>query len=414
MSTEYKKNHYVPKWYQKRFIPHGQVDNELFYLDLNPGTFTDPRGVVHQRRAVRRLGPSFCFAEDDLYTTWFGAERRTDIEQIFFGKIDEEGRKAVSFFADYEHPRWSGDAFNGLVLYLSTQKLRTPKGLGWLAERAGTSDRAAVLQHMLRLRQLNCAIWTECIWQIADASKSATKFIISDHPVTAYNRFLGPRNKKWCRGFNDPDIMLNATHTILPLSLDKVLILTNLSWVRNPYQSGVAYRPNHDPLRPAIFNFQTIQTKRQLNEQEVREINFIIKSRAQRYLAAGDEEWLYPERHVSKSSWNNYGDGLLLMPDPRGVQFTGEIFMGWKDGTSTAFDEYGRRPWQKGYGEHAGSREFDMLHQFQGDFAEKFGAQRRGRAFNIGDLDPEQDNDEMHELHLKWSKKRQKDMKRKM
>lgn len=405
MSSDYRNNHYVSQWYQKRFIPESQNNNELFYLDLKPETFFDPRGVAHTTRAVRKLGPSNCFAEADLYTTWFGSERRTQIEQIFFGAIDTNGRTAVEYFSNFEHPSIDGDAFNNLTIYLSTQKLRTPKGLDWLANKAGTSSKDDVLSLMLSLRQLYGAIWTESIWQIADASNSNTKFIISDHPVTVYNRNCGPRNKKWCRSPNDPDIMLNGSHTIFPLSIDKVLIITNLSWVRNPYQSAVAYRPNPNPMRDAVFNFQTIQTSRILSEQEVLEINFIIKSRAYRYIAAAKEDWLYPERTVSKSDWNQYGDGLLLMPDPRSVDFTSEIVFGYSDGRGTAFDEYGRRPWQEGYGDHANENEFNTLYQFKGDFAEKFGPTRRGRAFNMTDLDLEIDTDNMHQYHLSLSKK---------
>jgi len=44
------------------------------------------------------------------------------------------------------------------------------------------------------------------------------------------------------------------------------------------------------------------ETMRHLTEQEVREINFIVKARAHRYVAAADKEGLYPERHVSKAS----------------------------------------------------------------------------------------------------------------
>jgi hypothetical protein len=98
-----------------------------------------------------------------------------------------------------------------------------------------------------------------------------------------------------------------------------------------------------------MFKVTDIQTLRHLTEQEVREINFIIKSRAHRYIGAGKEEWLYPEKHVSKSDWNRYGYGYLLMPDPRSVTYTAEILIGHRDGTATGFDAYGRRPWQKGY-----------------------------------------------------------------
>lgn len=408
MSSEYRNNHYVPQWYQKRFIPVGQTDNSLFYLNLNPATHTDSRGQVHQENPVRKQGFRRCFAEDDLYTAWFGNERRTDIERRFFGKIDDNGRKAVDFFASYDHLSymWDGNMLNNMALYMSTQKLRTPKGLGWLAERLGTSNKSIILNAMLQYQQLYGSLWAESIWQIADANQSDTKFIVSDHPITLYNRFLGPRNRVWCRGFNDPDVAMHATHTIFPLSIDKVLIMTNLSWVRNPYQSGTAYRPNPHPLRPAMFNFQSIQTLRMLSEQEVREINFIIKSRAHQYIAAAKEDWLHPEQFVSKSDWNIYGDGLLLMPDPRGVEFTSEIIIGNHDGAATAFDEYGRRPWEQGYRTSDRNSEFAIHQQFQGDFALKFGPVRRGRALSFGtDLDPISDSDDMHAHHLSLARK---------
>ena len=308
MATEYHYNHYVPVWYQKKFLPLDQSNRELFYLDLNPGSFTDPRGISHKHTGLHRWGPKRCFAEKDLYTTYFGSESITEIEQAFFGPIDENGRNGVDYFTAFQYQSIDYDAFHSLMMYMSTQKLRTPKGLGWLRKQAGTTDRDKILRLMVELRQLHTAIWTECIWQIADATESDTKFIISDHPVTVYNRRCGPRSD-WCRGYEDPDFRFQGTHTIFPLSLEKILILTNLSWVRNPYQSEIELRPNPNPMRDAVFSFLDIQTLRHLSEPEIHEINFIIKSRAHRYVAAAKEEWLYPDRHVSKSQWNVFGDG---------------------------------------------------------------------------------------------------------
>jgi Protein of unknown function (DUF4238) len=400
MSSEYRHNHYVPVWYQKRFLPAGRRDNELFYLNLKPPTATDSQGRVHSWRAVRRLGFRHCFATRDLYTTRFGAEESTKIEQMFFGEIDSKGRAAVGYWTNFAHPSVNGDAFNDVMMYMSTQKLRTPKGLGWLSSRVRTADRNAVLQQMVTLRQLHCAIWTECIWAIADCEKSETKLIVSDHPVTVYNRRCGPRSQ-WCRGYEDPDINLHATHTIFPLTLEKVLILTNLSWVRNPYQSEVAVRPNAHPWRRAMFNFMEVQTLRHLTEREVREINFIIKSRALQYVAAANEEWLYPEKHVSKSDWNVFGDGYLLMPDPRPVTFSGEITIGFADGRATSFDAYGRRPWQRDFGrEYKSMDEWDTLQRFKGEFARLCGPYRRGRSFAHAIVEPERDDDDYHRYHL--------------
>ena len=113
-----------------------------------------------------------------------------------------------------------------------------------------------------------CATWTECVWQIADASDSDTKFIISDHPVTVYNRAC-PHLSRYCEGSHDPDIRLHATHTYFPLSLDQILILTNLSWVRNPYQDELRPRPNPRLFGETIFKFLSIQVGRKLSEDEV-------------------------------------------------------------------------------------------------------------------------------------------------
>ncbi len=246
MSGEYRNNHYVPIWYQKRFVLDPTSEHELYYLNLKPPQFMDSKGKIHIGNAVRRLGLKHCFAEEDLYTTSFNNIESRTLEQLFFGQIDTRGRTAVDWCADFSYP-WDGsDHINDLLLYMSTQKLRTPKGLGWLREQVsklGNPDKNNTLAWMTSLRQLYGSIWMECVWLIADASKSETKFIVSDHPITIYNRRCGPRSQ-WCREYNDPDIRFHASHTLYPLSLDKILILTNLSWVRNPYQSETEMRPN--------------------------------------------------------------------------------------------------------------------------------------------------------------------------
>jgi hypothetical protein len=408
MSGAYHRNHYVPVWYQKRFIPAETRDRELFYFDLKPGTFTDPRGIVHPRRSLSRLGPKHCFYETDLYATTLPFMSPTDIERLFFGSIDSEGKAAVEHFGEFGHlKKGQHEAVKSLMLYMSTQKLRTPKGLSWLQRRAGTTEKNLLLQRMIGLRQLFCAIWYESVWLVADARNSATKFIVSDHPVTVFNRECGPRSQR-CRGDDDPDIWLNGTHTLFPLSLDRILILTNLSWVRNPYQSATRERPNPNPLRSAIFSLLNIQTERHLTEEEVRQINFIMKMRARRYIAAGREEWLHPEQHVSKSDWARFGNGYLFMPDPRSVPFTREMYMGFSDGTSTAFDEYGRRPWQPNFGERASDQpdEWHTFNRFRAEFARMRGPYRRGRAYSIDRLDPEKDSDMLHNSFVNYGRRK--------
>lgn len=398
MSNEYKNNHYVPIWYQKRFMLPEQKDNELFYLDLDPRSFTDSKGNIYKANEVTIQGPRKCFSEDDFYKTEFEGKSSKDIEKIFFGEIDTRGQKAVDYYANFSHPWDGGDHFKDMMMYMSTQKLRTPKGLDWLGKNIGASNKNETLRLMLELRQLYCAIWAECVWLIADASNSNTKFIVSDHPVTVYNRACGPR---WCYRNGDPDIWMNGTHTIFPLSLDKILIMTNLSWVRNPYQKERSFRPHPNPLRNAIFKITDIQTLRFLDEEEVRQINFIIKNLANRYIAAAKKEWLYPEKHVSKSEWYQYGHGYLLMPDPRAVHMGGTIMWGGGPGPGGAMDEYGRTPWDPEFEQESkSSNETNTLYRFKGEFARLFGPHRRGRTFHAMSIDNERDDDEFHKYHL--------------
>lgn len=397
--SDYRRNHYVPEWYQYRFLPKDLPEKKFFYLDLKPEV-VNAGGRKYQRKAILRWGPRKCFCERDLYTTKFGNWESTEIEEKFFGKIDSSGGKAVEYFATFTHPSTDTESFHNLLLYMSIQKLRTPKGLAYLADLVNLRDKNRVLFKMQHLQQLFCAAWTECIWIIVDASESETKFIISDHPVAVYNRGCFPASK-WCRGHREPDIWLSGTHTLFPLSLDKLLILTNLSWVRNPYGNPVKPRPNPAPFRAAMFNFMQIQTGRSLSSLEVNEVNFIIKRRAHRYIAAANEEWLYPEDHISTHYWDKLGKGYLLMPDPRSVIFSTELLIGYDNKRSDSFDEYGRKPWQAGYGDkHQQSKEWEMFHAFQGEFARLFGPRRRGIAYEFGHLDSEEDSPDYHAYHL--------------
>ncbi len=393
-----QNHHYVPQWYQRRFLLPDRPDDRLFYRDLKPQTSRDGRGKIHTHPAVTRRATRSCFSEQDLYAAHLAGLTADEIERQFFGIVDSVGKDAVELFSNYEYTNQDERLFFGLLTYMGTQRLRTPRGLRWLGSQIGAPTREAALAGMMKLRELFRAVWMECVWQIADASESETKFILSDHPVTAYNRACGPRSR-WCRGDNDPDITFHATHTLFPLSHDKILILTNQSWATNPYQSEVGVRPNPQMLRNAVFNFLEIQTQRRLREREVREINFILASRASRFLASAREDWLYPERYVEKGDWSNFGDGYLLMPDPRALNVGRRVFLGFDSGQTAAFDEYGRRPGEPGYGE-SGPEDRAALERFQGEFARLYGPRRRGRTWKMDGMEPEEYSDVQHRLYL--------------
>jgi len=402
MQNNYRNNHYVPIWYQKRFLEPNQSEKKLYYLDLKPETVAIG-DILYQKKALNKKGPKSCFCEKDLYTISPESKILTDVEKQFFGSIDNNGKPAVEYFNNFSHPSINEDAFRKIVIFMSAQKLRTPKGINFISKQINSSDHNKIISHIVKLRDLYCSTWTEGIWQIASASQSKTKFIVSDHPVTVYNRECGPRNKRWCKGSNDPDITLHGTHTIFPLSLDKILIISNRSWVKDPYQSAIKYRPNPIPFRSAMFKVLEIQTARELSEQEVKEINFIIKSRAFRYIASANREWLYPEKTVSKSNWNEFGKGY------RPMSHGGDLIIGNSDGSTTSYDQYGRRPWHPDYGkENTRKVNYDPLQRFKGEFARLFGPYRRGRSFSMARMDPAKDSEDMHRYYLSLAKNKKK------
>jgi hypothetical protein len=135
-AQSYRHNHYVPEWYQRRFMLPGQ--HKYHYLDLHPEQRVQ-NGHRYTQRALHEWGPGKCFAQDDLYTTRWRTITNTEIEQFFFGRIDGEGLNAVDYFAKFQHPGADEPALLNLMNYMTVQKLRTPKGLGWLASVGGST-----------------------------------------------------------------------------------------------------------------------------------------------------------------------------------------------------------------------------------------------------------------------------------
>ena len=326
----YKRNHYVPVWYQKRFLPKNQ--HIQYYLNIIPETRVN-NGHRYTEKALSTKAPKNCFVEDDLYTTQWGDHKNREIEELFFGDIDRRAPSALKCIANYsidsEVDHKLHEAFRGLIFYMSIQKLRTPNALEYIRKVLNENNKNMSLKDMQIMRDMFCGIWVESIWQIADASQSPTKFIISDHPVIAYNHSCYPKSE-WCTSFNDPDINMTGTHTYFPLSSEKIFILTNRSWVLDPYQNSKKPIPITGYYREKVkHNISDIQ-RRIFLEEEVIEINFITKRSAFKHIAAQREEWLYPEEQLCSTDWHRLGGGYLLMPDPRYVKEINEQESGTK------------------------------------------------------------------------------------
>jgi hypothetical protein len=150
-------HHYVPQWYQRRFLPGGK--GELWVRDLNPAKFIDcadgVRRPIPKPRELFRSGPDKLFEIENLYAISQQGLSSDALERSLFGGIDSEGAIATQMFdlwpktsgfggargaypdASFGHP---SERMQELVMYLNAQKFRTPKGMdqvkNWLVGRA--------------------------------------------------------------------------------------------------------------------------------------------------------------------------------------------------------------------------------------------------------------------------------------
>jgi uncharacterized protein DUF4238 len=360
-------HHYVSQWYQHRFLEPGK--GTYYYLDLHPEVVVSgPK--TYKRRALLHWGPGSCFCKDDLYTFKIGNFTTDWIEKRFFGAADTRGRKAVEFFADYNHDTdGAHHHFQPLVAFMDAQRFRTPRGLDQIKKLTTVSNHNVALLAMQQLFQMHTTMWVEGIWEIVRARQSTTKFIVSDEPVAFFNRHIFPSE---CIYPGDIELDKVGTRTLFPLGPETCLIITHIQLGRDPWSKPLIARENARSYDRAVKNLTEIQTDRELDEDEVLRINFILKTRATRYIAASKKEWLTPERNISTTDWAKLDDDWFLFPHLYKVPFSQEIILGYKHGPPLIQDEYGRRPNHPKYkDERQRDREWDRHQQAQQAWARK-------------------------------------------
>ncbi|MCE5339609.1 MAG: DUF4238 domain-containing protein [Planctomycetaceae bacterium] len=336
-----KRNHYVPQWYQRRFIENG---TQYWCLDKN---LTNTESKPYHNL------PKYFFQQKHLYTIDLFGQKSDIVEKKLFGDIDIRGSKSIDKIAIKEgwetidgHQSWLD-----FMDFMNAQKLRTPKGLDWTKKymvacgyNLESLNNNIVLHTMQTIRHLYCSMWTEAIWEIVSADDSKTKFIISDNPVTFYNHSIKPDSDKW-RYPDEPSLEMIGTQTIYPLSLNYCLILTHrqlaLNHQADPLQNRINARYYDDVNNKAIFNFLDIIHERSLIENDICIINYVLKQQAKSYIAGAKKEWLYPEKYINNSNWHEFYK--IFLPPQNKVHISTGIFMGHIDGSIEGFDPYGKR-----------------------------------------------------------------------
>lgn len=331
-----RENHYVPRWYQRGFLAKGQ--HKLHVLNLHPATTSLPNGQPISERDLEELGPKLAFKELDLYTTRLGQTLNDDIETFLFGRIDKDGADAVRAWI-------AGDLglihrkFQEFFAYMDAQRLRTPKGLDWILKHYRGLPQIQLMVQMQALRQMHCAMWSECVREIVSAGQSGVKFLVSDHPVTTYHSKLPPDAAE-CRYPDDPGVELVGSQTIFALDANHCLILTHVEYAEDPAGASLLSRRTNARFRgESLARTDAFIRGRLVAENEVQAINLVLKSRARKYVAASDAGWLYPERHCTLR-WDEIA--TILLPKKDLWRFGGEVYIGYKDGTSAYRDKFGR------------------------------------------------------------------------
>ena len=272
-------NHYVPQWHQSLFLDPLASEAKLYYLDKTPDIVTCGDGIKRPRKEVRRLGVKSCFFEPNLYTVRLGDLASDMIEKRFFGEIDRLGALAVREIADFEFGKVHLHRLRELLVYMDALTLRTPKGLDALRHGLPWNGQFTLMGTMTGISQRNMTIWSEGVMEIIRCDNTESKFIISDHPVTTYNKACFPESKL-CKYPFDPQIELIGTHTLLPLNSKRLLVITNLQYARDPSASLLRERTNARYFANTVKYLGEIQTGRQFREDQVLAVNYILKKRA--------------------------------------------------------------------------------------------------------------------------------------
>ena len=338
------KHHYVPEWYQRRFLHSGATAFKI--LDLHPKKFRDKKGVVRgTSTSILNKGPAAWFFEKDLYSTRVFGTPNDDIETYLFGAIDREGRRAIDAFLAED---WNTvhETYWQMFEFLDALRIRTPKGLAFLKAITKSRNHEALLFEMQRLRKMHCLMWAEGAREILSAEDSDAKFILTDHPVTFFNRHVFPADPA-IPPHLDPLQHWQGTQTLFPFDSNHLFVMTNYERARNPLPKNARKSRTNPRLfdNSMVWYHDTIRN-RSLNAEQVREVNYILKTRAKQYVAGVKVDDLFPERQLKIRMWNKLGRFLL----PSGYEIAAQVgytVVGKDDGTFYFQDEFGRRPQSK-------------------------------------------------------------------
>jgi hypothetical protein len=195
--------------------------------------------------------------------------------------------------------------------------------------------------------------------------------------VTFFNRHVFPGDPKIPPG-HDPALHWQGAQTLFPFDRERLYILTHMEYAAKPGPRK-ARRPRtntrcFDPGNPMVRYDECIRS-RTLTEHQVLEVNYILKVRADRYIAGRSEDDLFPERHLKTTTWSKLGE--CLMPKDRWtIHPEAQTTIQYEDGSFAFQDAFGRRP--KSQAEY--DAKVNEAHKLRADFERIMAKNRAERA----------------------------------
>ncbi|MDR0646052.1 MAG: DUF4238 domain-containing protein [Elusimicrobiota bacterium] len=342
--ADYKNQHYVPKWYQRKFIPDNK--GEYWCLDLKPTIIKHPDGK-EEIKDISRKSVKDCFSEDFFYKNVLFRDPNF-LEKAFYGNVDDKGAKDIQTLFD-PYGVGSNDRFLDFLDFLDTLRFRTPKGTELVKRyrfpnqtgRISLND--IILDTIRRIRGMHQTMWIEGVWLYLSADKSATKFIASDHPVTLFNKKIDLKDESLDM------FMLLGTILLFPLDLNNCLVIFHRDYgidrKSNPLQRRINARiyngnPFLVPEKLKNYDGPMRATTKELRDNEVIAVNHLIKGRAHKFITSYNKKDLFPEKLLKDTDVANIEN--IVLPDPNMVVGVGDSYLRTTSGKYLRVDPYGR------------------------------------------------------------------------
>jgi hypothetical protein len=280
-NSETRSQHYVQQAYQEGFYDDGKTD----YWILDKNLLVKPDGQI-ESNAPKNRGKRVCFEERYFYESSFYKEKDF-LEKNFFEPLDRDGIVAIKWMSSEDKHLLPTESIGvTLLIYISAQKFRTPKGLELIYQTNPGMTREVLLETLQEIHQNMAITLGESVIEILDASLCTTKFLVSDAPVIEWNPYAP---------HVDIDLyLLKGTRVIFPVNKNACVVFTPRELVeselsKKDYTQLRINARKYGDLRLDIRKFENLKL---IENSEVEAVNKLIKERALRYVAGGKKEYL--------------------------------------------------------------------------------------------------------------------------